>query len=227
MDDVAFFATYGETSRVVGLFEEPADTIAMRILDLHRRQARAVCDAFDQATRANASALREGDLPQDCLLSLVLGLDRLAAAYPELAPGIAQVIQAEPRICLAIDEEKKRVVFERWGEVTGVGAGLIVALAGPFRKAAREERAPKNYPFVETRDLMSQTNCDAEEILHRRIKLFRTRISKLANAAGDPTPSLDAVIENLQWHGYRLNPYRVRIVKMSELRTVSPDQTLH
>ena len=49
MTDIAFFAHYGETSRVVGFFPESADTVASRIFDLHRRHAATVCRVFEEA----------------------------------------------------------------------------------------------------------------------------------------------------------------------------------
>ena len=42
-------------------------------------------------------------------------------------------------------------------------------------------------------------------------------MAKLALSTGDPLPTLDAVIENHPWRGYRLNPDRVRIVALSEI----------
>ena len=73
MTDVEFFAHYGETSRIVGFFQEPTNTVAGRIFGLYRRHATAVCNVFDNAISANASKIREGSLPADCLLSLVVG----------------------------------------------------------------------------------------------------------------------------------------------------------
>jgi hypothetical protein len=46
----------------------------------------------------------------------------------------------------------------------------------------------------------------------------REQIKTLAQNAGDPLPTTHAVIENLQRHGYRLNPDQVRIVALSEIR---------
>ena len=63
MTDVEFFAHYGETSRIVGFFQEPTNTVADRIVGLHRRHASAVCNVFDNAISANASKMREGGLP--------------------------------------------------------------------------------------------------------------------------------------------------------------------
>jgi hypothetical protein len=71
MTDVTFFAHYAETSRIFSFFDEPATTVAGRVIELYRRHAKAVCSVFDEAIRANASKMREGKLPFDCLLSLV------------------------------------------------------------------------------------------------------------------------------------------------------------
>ena len=136
MTEVDFFSRYGEASRAVGFFEEPAGTVAKRIFDLHRRHAAAVCRIFDQATSAHAAALREGRLPRSCLLSLILGQREGEDAYPERTPAIEQPIPASPEIRMAIID--KRVIFDRWGEITGVGAELLIALAEPFREATME-----------------------------------------------------------------------------------------
>ena len=214
MTDVDFFSRYGEASRAVGFFEEPPGTVAKRIFDLQRRHAAAVCRIFDQATSAHAAALREGRLPRSCLLSLILGQREGEDAYPERTPAIEQPIPPSPEIRMAIIE--KRVIFDRWGEITGVGAELLIVLAEPFRKAMVEELAPENFPFIKTADFLRRLNCNGET-LRRRVYRCRNEITRLARGAGDALPAIDAVIENSQWHGYRLNPDFIRIVAMTEL----------
>jgi hypothetical protein len=118
---------------------------------------------------------------------------------------------------MAIDAEQERVVFDLWGELGGVSAELLIALAGPFKEATGEERAPHNYPFTKTEILLRQTNCADEETFRRRVLRCRGKIAELAKKAGDPPPSLDAVIENHQGRGYRLNPDRIRLVAITEL----------
>jgi hypothetical protein len=219
MADVAFFGQYGEASRIVGYFGEPADTVAGRIFDLHRRHAFGVCRAFDEAISAHAGAIREGSLPADCLLSLVAGQRGDMNAYPAPSREPEKVAAIGAQIRMAVDEDGDRVVFDRWGEVTGVGAALLIALAVPFREATRDELAPERFPFTSTANLLRQTHCANDEILRRRVLRCRNRIAKMAKSAGDCRPSIDAVIENSQWYGYRLNPDQVRIVALSELRT--------
>ena len=214
---MAFFAHYGETSRVVGFFPESADAVASRIFDLYRRHAATVCRVFDEAIRLHAPKLREGSLPADCLLSLVVSQREGGSPYPSPIGVPESRATHDPEIRIAIETSRKRVVFDRWGELKGVSASLIISLAEPFTQATRDELAPEHYPFTETPKLLSQTRCNDGEALRRRIKRCRDTIADLAKEAGDPPPPLDAVIENQPWHGYRLNPDRIRIVKVSEL----------
>ena len=98
MTDVEFFAHYGETSRIVGFFQEPANTVAGRILGLHRRHATAICHVFDNAISANRSKMREGSLPADCLLSLVVAQGVEGSPYRAPSPAAEQLITAAPEI---------------------------------------------------------------------------------------------------------------------------------
>jgi 7-cyano-7-deazaguanine synthase in queuosine biosynthesis len=217
MEDIAFFTHYGETSRIFGFFPESADTVASRIIDLHRRHASSVCRVFDDAISANASVLREANLPADCLISLIIGKRGAMTAYPERRGALKQTVTIGSDIRMATDKDKKRVVFDRWGEISGLGAELIITLAEPFREAMREERTPENYPFIEAQELVRLTNCGADELLRKRVMRCRNKIKQQATNAGDPPPSTDDVIENSQWHGYRLNTDPIRIVALSEL----------
>ncbi|MBW7997805.1 MAG: hypothetical protein FVQ81_14785 [Candidatus Glassbacteria bacterium] len=217
MTDVAFFSHFGEVSRVVGYFPETADTVAGHIYDLHRRHAAAVCGVFDRAISSHAGAFREATLPSECLLSLVVSQRDGEHTYPERGRAMVQPAPAAPEIRMAIDEHRKRVVFDRWGEITGVGAELLIVLAEPFRKAMDDELAPEHYPFTETHGLVRRLKCEGDETLRRRVLRCRNMITKLAENAGDPPPSIDAVIESSQWHGYRLNPDSIRIVAITEL----------
>ncbi len=217
MTDMSFFTKYGEASRVVAFFPEPENTVAGRIFDLHQRHAAAVCRVFDQSLATYASALRQGNLPQDCLLRLVLAQREGKSHYATPSSVTGQTITTGPEIRIAIDAEQRRVVFERWGEIKGVVADLLIVLSEPFRAAMRDELAPEHYPFIATSELMSQAKCDGAETMRRRILRGRTRISEMASEAGYPSPSFDAVIESLQGHGYRLNPDRIRIVAVTEI----------
>jgi hypothetical protein len=219
MADVAFFSRYGEASRAVGFFAEPAGIAAERIFHLHQRHAVAICTVFDRVASSHVAALREGSLPSSCLLSLVVG-QRAAEAdigYPKRGEPVAQTIPTRQEIRMAVDADHARVVFNRWGEINRVGAELLIFLAGLHRQATSDELAPGRYPFAPTSDVLSKLRIDSDETLRRRVFRCRKQIEKLATNAGDPPPSIDDVIENNQWHGYRLNPDVVRIVAITEL----------
>jgi hypothetical protein len=218
MTDEAFFAHFGEASRAVGCFPETADEVGSRIFELHRRHAEGVCRVFDNWVGSRAFSLREGSLPSTCLVSLVVGQHGEHRSAPEPSLPTEEVARTEPEIRLAIDEERNRVTFERWGAVSGAGAELIIALAVPFRAAVRDERTPDHYPFTKTPDLLRRLSCDSEETLRRRIERLRDQLVRRAEAVGDAAPAMTAVIESLRWHGYRLNPDSVRIVALRDLR---------
>lgn len=186
MTDIAFFAHYGETSRIVGFFSEATDTVARRIFELHRRHAAIVCGVFDAAIASHAPQLREGRLPVDCLLSLVVSQREGGSLYPLQSSVPRQATAPGSEIRLAIDTGRKRIVLDRWGELTEVKASLLIALADPFRRAVRDELAPEHYPFTKTSKLMNQTNCNSDETLRRRIMQCRDKIAELARNAGAP-----------------------------------------
>jgi hypothetical protein len=214
MTDVGFFTLYGETSRIVSHFNEPAGTVARRIYELHRRHAAAVCRVFDAGVDANKADIRNGSLPPDCLLSLVVGQHSEITSYPPLATAPTIIEAPLQEIRMSIDEVGKHVVFERWGEIKGVGAELLIALAAPFREAREGELAPEGYPYLTKDRLARQLNCESDEVLRRRVLRCRNAINGLAEQAGDPELPIGAVIESSQWHGYRLNPDRVRLVAL-------------
>ncbi len=120
-------------------------------------------------------------------------------------------------ILLATDQATGRATFQRWGELKGVCAELMIVLAGPFRSAMRDERLPAAYPFTSTTQLTRRLKCPTDEALRRRVLRCRNAIANLAQSAGDPLPPIDAVIENHPWRGYRLNPDLIRLVALAEL----------
>ena len=145
MEDVAFFSRYGEISRAVGFFAEPLvlwrNASSKSTAGMRRRSARS----STRPSREHTAALREGKLPPSCLLSLILSqrASTVDAAYPERVASVEAPTMAGPEVRMAIDEVSKRVIFERWGEMKGVVAKLLIALAVPFREARESDLAPE------------------------------------------------------------------------------------
>jgi hypothetical protein len=111
MTEVAFFAHYAESSRIFSFFDETATTVAGRVIGLYRRHATAVCGVFDEAIRVNASNMREGKLPFDCLLSLVVSGGRELLTYAPSSAAAETPSASDPEIRISIDETAKRVIF--------------------------------------------------------------------------------------------------------------------
>ena len=220
IDELAFFERYGEVSRIIRHSSETPDVVAGRVLDLYRRHASGVCSVFDAATVSHRTALRERALPPDCLLSLVIGLE--SGSPPHATPvSITEPTRAPAsKLRIAIAEDGATVTFNGWGDLEGADAELIVALAGPFEQAVNEKRAPENYPFLKWQVLGPLLNVAGDERVRKRVERCRDSIERLATAAGDRPPELSAVIENLPWHGYRLNPDGVRLIAATELRNM-------
>ena len=123
----------------------------------------------------------------------------------------------EPEIFIGFDERGKRVVIEGLGEISGASFELLDALRPSFRSAREGELRPEKYPFLKSLDLANVLSLD-EPSMRKRVSRFRKEeVSGLCETAGRPALPEDAIIENLPWHGYRLNPFRVRLLALSEI----------
>jgi hypothetical protein len=201
----------------VGYFPELAEVVASRVLELHRRHASSVCGVFDQAVASHASALRQGTLASGSLL--VLKVSRVEGRQTAPEPSEPELsLPALPDIRLAADTATGWIIFQRWGAIKGAGAKLLLTLLAAFEQATQEKLAPEHYPFSSSRVLASRLACDSDESLRRQVLRLRNGIRRLAKSAGEPAPPDDAVIENQQGRGYRLNPDSVRVVALTELR---------
>ena len=224
MGEVAFFSRFGETGRIVPFIPEQSDIAAGRIFDLHQRHAEAVCEAFDAAVKSHAADLREQTLPPTCLLRLRIGSGGSIEPEPKPQPLHGSVLPVVGDIRFAIDEEKQQVVFTRWGTIGGALAALIIVLAAKFEEALADKLAPSNYPYTPSGELAGRLSCGSMEALRRRMQRVRKKVALLAAAAGDRPPALDEIVETVQGRGYRLNPDRIRIVKIAEVDPPAPYQ---
>ena len=156
MTDIAFFSHYGEASRVVKYFAHAADTVGSRIFELHQRHAAGVCEVFKNAINSRTRELLQGRLSKECLLLLVVSQQGSEPRYPPLRDYHPRVSTEAQAILLATDQATGRAKFQRWGELKGACAELIIVLAEPFRLAMREERSPTTYPFMPTTQLVER-----------------------------------------------------------------------
>ena len=237
MPEQEFFSRYGEISRAIRHYREPPEEAARGIYDLHRRHSAAVCGAFDEGVRAHASAFREGALDPSCLLML-MPRERESDAHAQPTPptdegdpaagGVdrstpALASERRQEVLIALDEHADRVLLDRWGTLKPASSALVRALLPPFRQALADGKVPENFPCVQPSALSDALKVSGDEVVRRRVNRCRDEIAKLAAAAGVSAPP-ELVVENLPWHGYRLNPTTVRVVAASELRGTAVDK---
>lgn len=89
MSDRAFFAKFGEASRVLRYIPGSPDDAARRVYDLHRRHATGISGVVDRAIAAHSTGIRERSLPATCLLRLVCDASSTAAtSAPPVGPSV-------------------------------------------------------------------------------------------------------------------------------------------
>jgi len=98
---------------------------------------------------------------------------------------------------------------------------VAAAFSGAVDRYARERKERTDLgemaQMAAIERLLGMLRIDSAEMLRRHVLRCRKKINRLATKAGDALPSIDAVIETSQRHGYRLNPDTVRIVAITEL----------
>lgn len=91
MSDRAFFAKFGEVSRVLRYVQGSPDDAARRVYELHRRHATGISGVVDRAIAAHSTEIRERSLPATCLLRLVCDASGAApqSSAPPVEPGVS------------------------------------------------------------------------------------------------------------------------------------------
>ena len=217
VDDMAFFTRYGEISRIVRQYDEPADVVAGRVLDLYRAHSTTVCGVLKNAIHTHAAALGKGALPADSLLVLVVGQHAQAPPYATPSQPLVEPPERAWDIKLAIDEAHGRVHVVGWGVLKGKDAELIIKLSAPFSRGCDAQLLPQNFAFTLGSDLEESLGYDNNEAFRRCVDRCRRRLAKLASAAGAAPLTSDRVIESIPRRGYRLHPDNVRLVALSEI----------
>ncbi len=92
-----FFSRYGEVGRVVRHLNGSADVAAMQIYDLYQRHSKQVVKVVDDGIAAHASAIRNRELPDSCLLRLVCDT---AIPLSMVSPTAAPAMPSAPPLAL-------------------------------------------------------------------------------------------------------------------------------
>jgi 7-cyano-7-deazaguanine synthase in queuosine biosynthesis len=88
MSAMQFFSKYGEATRVFRQFDGSAETTAINVFELYKRQARHVTGIVDQAIIKHAAAIRTRKLPSSCLVRLVCDSASTGDGHENLIPVV-------------------------------------------------------------------------------------------------------------------------------------------
>jgi 7-cyano-7-deazaguanine synthase in queuosine biosynthesis len=210
-----FLSAFGEVQRALAHFREPPETALALIHELHRRHGQAVKRAVDPLVQRAVAGVSDYVAHPDSLVMLVGqdvfggGRAGLQASPPSLGP--AHVVEPDRVWTLALNLDARMVSIRDAGELRGVSAELVEVLAERFLASAGAGLPHEEYALASARDLASTLNI-AEETVRRRINRARRQIAEAIGAAGLSVPPDDAIIENIPWSGYRLNPDTTRVV---------------
>ncbi|MFO0839075.1 MAG: hypothetical protein U1D55_11195 [Phycisphaerae bacterium] len=92
-----FFSRYGEVGRALRHLDGSPDLAAFKIYELHKRHSKQVVEVVDGAISKHATAIRNRELPESCLLRLVC--DTAVPVSVEQATN-ATIIRSEPQLAL-------------------------------------------------------------------------------------------------------------------------------
>ena len=162
-----------------------------------------VSSAPPQKKRA-ADDFPEGSLPR------LYGDAQRQVVLPEVptAPGPDRV---EPMV-MEIDERRRSVEID--GRVlikANATADLLIKLAKAWLRGAGEGRDPLDYPFLKSGELRKAFALGDDDAVRRRILRARALLKERFQSAGLDAEIGAALIENVQWQGYRLNPDLVTV----------------
>jgi hypothetical protein len=98
-------------------------------------------------------------------------------------------------------------------EFSGGDYKLLRLLLDAFEKDQHNRKAPENYHYTNTSTLAKRLQVRQPTVRQRVLRIRKRLFDWFAE--GYPLPQ-DALIENLSWDGYRINP-AVRLLDLSEM----------
>jgi hypothetical protein len=232
LSDAGFMNTYaGEFSRVMYAFpNSEAEIVAKKFISLFRKHGAVMHAVIAIALKDNAHEIAAGRLSADSLIALFLNRlatgSRRSEVIAEVTPlplEIAQPAEKAPRqpseIVIAIDPIKKWVIIDGIGTLEGSAIFPIMELLiAMYRQDREQELRPENYQCRLAKQLADKLVGSDEESI--RSAILRARKQTIADFKSlfDLDLDINALIENRQRKGYRLNP-NVRLVSPAEVKT--------
>jgi Queuosine biosynthesis protein QueC len=203
------------------------DEAAHRFIAMFRRHGETVRAIFMKAAAARASDLIDHTLPDSCLLQMAVNSPDMSINDEPIvlrpAETTVEFISSEEdsersSILLAVDDGRKRILIDGIAPLTAAGEFRLVSVLVRLHREDREaERAPANFRTMTATDLAEAASSTGDVAGRKAISRLREKINGEYRELYGSLLDLDAVIENVQGKGYRLNP-QVRVVAPDQLR---------
>jgi 7-cyano-7-deazaguanine synthase in queuosine biosynthesis len=200
----------------------------LRVANMYRRQADSIRQIIISATREHVEAFTDKALPARCLLRLVqenpeIGLDDAPMREPAVqASGPAERMDTLDRsqtgqLIIAVDAGRHQILMDGGlGPIKGATDFAIMRALTELDRANRERR-PSNRPTISAEVLAESTTGGDVGTLRQAVARIRKSVRKDYRDLHDVDLHRDALIENVNRQGYRLNP-QVMVVSADELR---------
>jgi hypothetical protein len=203
------------------------DEAAHRFIAMFRRHGEAVRAIFMEAAAARASDLIDHTLPDSCLLQIAVNSPGMSIDDEPIvlrsAEAMVEFVASDEdaergSILLAIDDARKRILIDGIAPLTAAGEFRLVSVLVRLHREDREaERAPGNFRTMMATDLAEAASSTGDVAGRKAISRLREKINGGYRELYGSLLDLNAVIENVQGKGYRLNPL-VRVVTLDQLR---------
>ncbi|MEM7399766.1 MAG: hypothetical protein AAF354_12615 [Pseudomonadota bacterium] len=212
MSETDLLIRFPEVTNAVADLGQTKSEGLRRIHQLHLRHGTQISVLRDQLLAQLHATGGASGLPDGSLLRLVgqdvFGGPSFVDPLREHPGGRPQQADVRWRVNLDRTRPNTRVLIAGLGEVGGVSGNVLETFADAHLAAQGRGHAPEDHPCVSAGDLSKAWALDSEESVRKRVSTARRQIKKLARQRGITPPADDAIIENLPWHGYRLNPAR-------------------
>lgn len=190
--------------------DHPPESALSMIAQLLKRHGIGVSGVMqDTLSKRDMDDFADGSLPRlygDAQKSVVLPMITM--------PETEKTTQESAPVGIEFDEDRRTVIIEeRITIARNASADLLVQLCKAWLEGAGKGLPKLDFPCVSALELAERLGLEGDEAVRRRVLNARNLFDRKIGSCGMVAPTGIELIENVPWHGYRLNPDQVVIRK--------------
>ncbi|MCC3306223.1 7-cyano-7-deazaguanine synthase [Sneathiella sp. HT1-7] len=205
---------FPEVLSAIKYLDESPDVALMRLSDLLKRHGAGVIKIMKDIK----STSHPDDFPSDSLPSMFgeLQQEQVTILFGIASSENVKIMPLEP-LQLVFDGKRKTLTINEMVELRGAAYQLLSVLAEKHLEAAGQGLNLLDYPAIPALSLRKKLGLSSEEAVRQNVKRARNRLAKKFLSAGLNSEHGKILVENLPWHGYRLNPEQTRVFMRSKV----------